>query len=55
MCCLSPAQEIYDEAAAEELADRGGGEHGGAQALHALEAAERTLVAWEAKLQAMAF
>ena len=41
---------IYDEAASEELCDRGGGEHGAAQAQHALDAANRMLEAWERRI-----
>ena len=47
-------QEILEEAQAEELADRGGCEHGGAQALHALQACEKMLAAWEARLVSIA-
>ena len=38
--------DIYEEAASEELMDRGGGEHGAAQAGHALRAAERMIDEW---------
>jgi len=45
--------EIYDEAASEELMDRGGGEHGAAQALHAVQAAEQMIDGWTRKLGAL--
>ena len=46
-------QQIYDDAHAEELADRGGGEHGGAQAFQALEACEKMLAAWEVRARSL--
>ena len=49
---VSKLQGIYDDAAGEELQDRGGGEHGAAQAQFALEAAEKTLSEWERRAQA---
>ena len=49
---MSKLQGIYDDAAGEELQDRGGGEHGAAQAQFALEAAEKTLSEWERRAQA---
>ena len=42
--------KIHDDAAKEEMMDSGGGEHGAAQAQHCLEAAERTLEAWERRI-----
>ena len=43
---------IHDDACSEELQDRGGGEHGAAQARFALDAAQKVLAQWEAKMGA---
>ena len=50
---IKEIQEIYDDAAAEELADRGGSEHGAAQAQYALDAAQKMLASWEAKMRSL--
>ena len=43
-------QCIYDEAKGEEMRDSGGGEHGGLQALEALEAADEMVEDWGRRL-----
>ena len=43
-------QCIYDEAKGEEMRDSGGGEHGGSQALEALEAADEMVEEWGRRL-----
>ena len=50
---IKEIQEIYDDAAAEELADRGGSEHGAAQAQYALDAAQKMLANWETKMRSL--
>jgi hypothetical protein len=44
---------IYEEAAQEELMDRGGGEHGASQAMSAQAAADRMMAGWERQMRAM--
>ena len=46
-------QELADEAAGEELRDNGGGEHGGAQAIAALEGCNAMIGDWQQQLQAL--
>ena len=46
--------QIHDDASTEELQDRGGGEHGAAQAKFALDAAEEMLTAWERRMKSIA-